>query len=343
MMVVPCLRPGTRWRPNCANPWRAQGPTGRSGETDRRCGVADSSLPHADPLVEVFIPSRDRALQLDGTLRSFQRHCSDATRARVSVLFRGTTRRHRRAYKVVAREHAGVRMLEERSFSRDAARLLGAQQSHRYPIRRRNERNGAEAQLLVVDDTMFVQAFSLESIVSTLSEESDVLGFSLRLGQTICFCQPLGIESPPPELTHVAGSGVGEIVSFRWTDLQGDWGYPLELSSSLYRRGELIELMREITFDSPTTLEHELWLKSGTVRDRHTLLCYRTSKAVSLALNRVQSITPNPTSGHLRHDSTTLLARLLEGWRVDVGAYDGYLPHACHEEAELLARPSWAQ
>lgn len=297
-------------------------------------------MPHVIRPVEVFIPSRDRALQLDATLRSFAQHCSDRASAQISVLFRATTAKHRRGYKLLAREHPGVRLLEERSFSRDAARILGARPPELWKrVRPRwgSVGNGGRAQLLVVDDTIFIDTFSLESMINALLEEPEALGFSLRLGETIRFCQPLGIESSPPELSHVTGSGKSEIVSFRWHGLHPDWGYPLELSSSLYRRDELTELVRKVNFDSPTTLEHELWLRSACLDHRRPrLLCYRRPRAVSLALNRVQSSAPNPISAHRRHETGILLERFLEGWRIDVSAYDGFVPHACHEETELI-------
>ena len=200
-------------------------------------------------------------------------------------------------------------------------------------------------QLLVVDDTLFVCDFSLSAIGSTLGAQSEALGFSLRLGETIHYCQPLAIESLPPSLRHVVGDGADEIVAAEWIGLQADWGYPLELSSSLYRRDQLAALVGIIRFDSPTTLEHELWLQAGSLADvRPTLLCFRRPRAFSLALNRVQTIASNPVSGHERHDVDELLGRFLEGWRIDVAAYDGYVPHACHEEVELLlTRPRpWA-
>jgi hypothetical protein len=300
--------------------------------------VATSTLPLGVPLAEVFIPSRDRALQLDGTLRSFSRQCSDAERARIAVLFRATSRAHRKAYGILGREHPDISMVEEGSFAEDAARLLGAHASRSYQLGTK-PRPGvamAETTMLVVDDTLFVQTFSLESVTSALSDEPEALGFSFRLGETIRFCQPLDVPSPPPVLNHASGFGASEIVSFCWSKLKPDWGYPLEVSSSLYRRRHLARLVREITFDSPSTLEHELWLKSGSLVEHQRLLCYRRSRAVSLALNRVQSTAPNPISGHSRHDPRRLLGEYLEGWRIDVAAYDGFTPHACHEEAELI-------
>jgi len=229
-------------------------------------------------------------------------------------------------------------MVEERSFADDASRLLGAHESRSYPrgTKPRPEVAMGETTMLVVDDTLFVQPFTLESITSALSEDPEALGFSLRLGETIRFCQPRDVASPPPTLSHASGIGASEIVSYCWNKLEPDWGYPLELSSSLYRRRHLATLVRETSFDSPTTLEHELWLKSASLVDHGRLLCYRRPRAVSLALNRVQSTAPNPISGHSRHDPSHLLADYLEGWRIDVTAYDGFTPHACHEEAELI-------
>jgi hypothetical protein len=55
-------------------------------------------------------------------------------------------------------------------------------------------------------------------------------------------------------------------------------------------------------------------------------------------VNRVQRLAPNPVSGHSRHRTSRLTELFLEGWRIDVAAYDGFLPHACHEEIELLLR-----
>lgn len=296
--------------------------------------MAAGSPHQTESPVAVFIPSRDRALQLDGALRSFKRQCSDASSACISVLFHGTSRRHRSAYKRVAREHPDITLFEERSFPTDVHRLLGIGPPNSEVDAGSRE---PEMQLLVVDDTLFVEPFSLRAMASTLSSQAHALGFSLRLGETISYCQTLDITSPAPTLTRVDAAGDAEIVSFAWPGLEPDWGYPLELSSSLYRRQDLAVLIRAIAFDSPTKLEYELSLKTpGLAHERPQLLCYRKPRAVSLALNRVQRIAPNPTSGHERHEPSTLLTNYEHGWRVDAQAYDGYTPHACHEEAELL-------
>jgi len=58
--------------------------------------VLHSSNPDVSALVLVF--SRDRAMQLDATLRSFFLHCEDPERADVMVLYRATTPTHAEQY-----------------------------------------------------------------------------------------------------------------------------------------------------------------------------------------------------------------------------------------------------
>jgi hypothetical protein len=282
--------------------------------------------------VGVFIPSKDRALQLDAALCSLARHCEAGAQLHVSVVFRATSALHQDAYRTVAVEHPEVRFIEERNFSRQVMTLLVGDST-------RGERvSGSEVLLLVVDDTIFIADFSLQPIIASLHVRDSALGFSLRLGETIRFCQPLGIESPPPPLEPVTGTGSEEIVCFTWDGLKPDWGYPLDISSSVYRREDLRFLLERIKFDSPTMLEDGLWNARHAVVSMRELLCFRRPRAMSLAVNRVQSIASNPTSGHNRHAPDVLARNFLDGWRVDVDAYDGYVPSACHEELELIMR-----
>jgi hypothetical protein len=292
------------------------------------------------PVAHVFIPSRDRALQLDGALRSLQRHCLDGHLTRITVLFKATKSDHRAAYAVVAREHPDIDFVEEKDFSSAARQLLGVRRRAPQPLFPRASLSSKELQLLVVDDTVFVRPFSLGSISVALEKCPGAIGFSLRLGETINFCQPRGLPSQPPPLVHVEGSGAEEIVSARWVGLKPDWGYPFDLSSSVYRRRDLAGLVRAISCDSPTALESALWQRASAVEDSHPqLLCFRKPRACSMPLNRVQQLNLNPVSGHHRHSVDCLVRLYLEGWRVDTAAYDGFLPHACHEELELLLRP----
>ena len=207
----------------------------------------------------IFIPSRDRAQQLDGTLRSMQRHCVDLGLARISVVFKATSREHRDAYAVLVREHPDVRFILEDDFARTSRRILGVTSGSRLQRFIKRRLFSEELQTFVVDDTLFVRSFSLASVSSALASYPRALGFSLRLGETIRFLPAFGAPSTPPMLVHRDGSGDDEIVAAEWVGKEPDWGYPLEISSSVYRRAQLRNLLRQVSFDSPSILEDALW------------------------------------------------------------------------------------
>jgi hypothetical protein len=167
-----------------------------------------------------------------------------------------------------------------------------------------------------------------------------LLGVSLRLGGETTYFQPLGrMVTTPTFSPYSAGAGDDTLLAFDWGDAEGDYGYPLELSSSVYRRGELVDLVERIVFDGPTLLEHGLWLERQTLAPRRPRLAtYALPRAFSAALNRVQTLAPNPVSGHERHTAHALLDAFHRGWRIDVAAYDGFRPRSCHVEVDLLLR-----
>ena len=49
--------------------------------------------------------SRDRAMQLDATLRSFLLHCMDGDQAQITVLYQASSPLHARQYAELAEEH----------------------------------------------------------------------------------------------------------------------------------------------------------------------------------------------------------------------------------------------
>ena len=72
--------------------------------------------------------SRDRPIQLDGTLRSLRRHCQYAKQRRLTIVYRATSRRQRSAYRALRRDHAtpghSGTFLEESDFQRDVQAVL---------------------------------------------------------------------------------------------------------------------------------------------------------------------------------------------------------------------------
>lgn len=261
--------------------------------------------------------SKDRPLQLDAALRSFATCCSDADVADIRVLYRASSERFGRGYDRLKRDHPGVTFVAESDFKADLLGIVSA---------------GTHV-LFLVDDTIFLGDCSLGSAVSALDSHPEILGVSYRLGRNTTYCYPLRRSQPVPPFAAIDS----ELVGFDWTSARDDFGYPLEVSSSLYRTQDLLPLVQELAFRNPNSLEQ--CLASVVDRFRRTrarLACYPRSVAVSVPLNIVQKVIPNRSGGRLSLSADALSSVFERGDRIDVVRYRGMSTNACHQELPLL-------
>lgn len=269
--------------------------------------------------------SKDRPLQLDAALASWRLHCADAADVVLTVLYAASSPWMQSLYRRVRHEHPEVRFVRETRFRDDVLAILAP----------------AGHVLFVVDDCLFVRGFSIAAAVAALEAEPTALGASLRLGRNTVYSYAMRAAQAVPEFRPVAaGAGPPAWFDFRWPGCTHDFGYPLEVSSSLYRRRDLWPLLQAATFRNPNQLEDGLSRRAGDFAASHPLLL---TAAASLAFcnpcNRVQDEYAN-RAGTAAEQSTAALARAYaDGRRVRVEALAGYTPQACHEEVDLpLAR-----
>jgi glycosyltransferase involved in cell wall biosynthesis len=268
------------------------------------------------PDIQVLIFSKDRPLQLDGTLRSFRRHCRDADGVTIRVLYTASSSRDRSLYRQVMREHPEIHFVEESDFRRDTTFLLGLH----------------EFVLFLVDDCLFIGSFSLRECVAALQRQPEALGVSLRLGRNTTSCYALNKPQRVPTLTPASNS----LLAFRWPGMDGDFGYPLEVSSSIYRAADLRELLVQTPFRNPNTLEGELANRAQRLRESHpVLLCPAQSLAFCAPVNLVQQVCENRAGNQSELSAGALAKKFAQGSRIDVARFDGFAPTGCHQEVEL--------
>jgi hypothetical protein len=297
--------------------------------------------------------SRDRAMQLDGTLRSFFLHCRDADEVRLFVIYKTTSDFHALQYAGLAREYSQVSFIKETDFRRNVMELLIAYATGQAAgiLRRVMIRLGARLGrinnlwldldrpryvLFLVDDNIFVRDFRMREVHEALQTHPRALGFSLRLGTNTRYCYPLDKPETPPPFTRFEN----RIIEFDWV-AQGDSGhsfaYPLEVSSSVYRINELLRLLNRLSFQNPNTLEGQMATRADMFRRKSPyLLCYEQSVTFCNPVNRVQTVYANRAAAMPQY-STERLAKMFEGgYRIEVEAYTGFVPNACHQEVELV-------
>jgi len=290
--------------------------------------------------VQTIIFSKDRPLQLHATLASFALHACDAKETSIVVLMRASSETYAMGYDQVAKEFASqlqINWIKEKDFKTD---LLNVIQENRSPSRLRRllhrlllrkPRLRSENLLFLVDDNLFIRPFCLQEIADTLNANPDAIGFSLRVGRNTTSCYSMQCEQPLPPFEPASPS-----LRFHWAGQVGDFGYPLEVSSSVYRSADLIPLLRNLPYNNPNRLEQGLSAASGLFASRlPSLLCFGQSVAFCAPVNKVQSILDNRSGAEEEYSSEALNALFLDGYRVNVFALCEFLPKAAHVEIEL--------
>lgn len=290
--------------------------------------------------------SKDRALQLDGCLESFWRHIQDAPLVRLHVLFAASGPRHHAQYLELARS-AGNRaeFIPEAGFRRQVTSMLnetltkagnggrpGPMQRLAGLIREPNRGDEFQGVLFLVDDCVFVRDVKLASAQAALGAHPEALGFSLRLGRNTTSCY---VQNRMQTLPGFESAGAG-FLKYRWEEADGDFGYPLEISSSLYRLTEIRALIRGMHFRDPNTFESQLSLKARQRSGRQPfMLCGELSSAFSIPLNRVQTVYPNRSGAAPDWSTESMAAKFDQGLRINTRALDGFIPTGVHQEVDL--------
>jgi glycosyltransferase involved in cell wall biosynthesis/MoaA/NifB/PqqE/SkfB family radical SAM enzyme/predicted SAM-dependent methyltransferase len=268
--------------------------------------------------------SKDRPLQLDATIRSFLFHCCDANIVDLKVLYTTSSAMQQELYAELIKDYPSVRFVKEQNFRNDLLSLL----------------NSSDYILFLVDDNIFVRDFKVIDVINSLSDNSDALGFSLRLGRNTTYCYPLDKEQRLPDIKPLEKAGQ---IKYDWTTAEYDFGYPLEVSSSVYRTKDILPFISGLPFLNPNSLEGYMAENAHSFKIANPLLlCFDRSITFCVPLNKVQNIAAaNRTSSNPAYSPENLVKIFSDGNRIDVSSYNNFSPNACHQEVGLkLLQPA---
>jgi hypothetical protein len=272
-------------------------------------------IPTSNTFVTIIF-SKDRPMQLDLTLSTNARHCSEKNARNEIVIYKTSNNDFENAYQQVANEHPAVQFLKEDSFKDN---LLECINKKRYVM-------------FVVDDCIFTRAYSINRIASFLDICDGVLGFSLRLGKNTDVCYPIREKNDIPYILMLSK----EIGAFSWRQAgKGDFSYPLELSSSVYRVKDLKPLLEGLNYNTPNSLEWLLSNSTHVFNYLQFLLCYETSPAFCNPINKVQTENNNRVGTKPEYSIENLLKLYRDGHRINPESFDGFISNGAHMETEL--------
>lgn len=263
--------------------------------------------------------SRDRAMQLDLAIRSNflyrDEQCDEF------VLYKASNE-HRRTYDILEKEYPRINFIEEKNFKDDLLNIV----------------TNYENVIFVVDDTVFVGNYSLSHIRKAF-KVPQVVGFSLRLGNNTRLCYPYNNrENSVPFFADTAYSA--DFFVYNWTRIPfGDFGYPLEVSSSAYRIGDIFSTMEHPIYKNPNMLEWEMDNHKHLYKfekKRPLLACYLNSVAFSNPLNKVQRVNFNRSGNRKDYSSENLRYSFERDYRIQLSPFKDFIPTGCHQEVELV-------
>jgi len=263
-----------------------------------------------------LIFSKDRAMQLQAAIDSFYLHCRGRSQIQLHVLYKASSRLHSSQYDRLKQTFGDVSFIAEADFKAQVLEVVG----------------GFEYVLFGVDDNLFTGDFCPGDIVASLQHNADAVGFSLRLGSNTTCCYARDAAQKTPHFQQVEG----RILKYDWTQGEYDFGYPLELSSSVYRTADIRELLAGAEFTNPNTLEGAMAANSHQFRwARNSLLCFERSVAFCAPVNMVQTVWDNRVGANPDYSVDRLGQMFDDGIEIDVERYSGFVPNSCHQEVEL--------
>ena len=251
-------------------------------------------------MIDWLVFSRDRALQLDGLLTSFDQYAAHLQQS-VTVLYRATKPLHELAYLDCAKAHSRQMFWrQEGDFAEDVFEWI-------------EDRAGYYVGFLVDDDLFIRPAPPVETVRPQAGEAC----FALRLWTSI---------------TRVSGNTVIRSWPHRawpWrTSSELDYGYPLALDGHVYRRDTISPLL-DFDFADPTQLEAGLAARA----DRLTYPLMAAAERQCLVGIPANRVSENSGVPHMGGDVDELCERFLAGDRLDPDAMG--LDHVASAHAEI--------
>lgn len=258
--------------------------------------------------------SKDRPLQLHALLKSIQHFV--VGEFEIFII-----------YNVSNEETYGKTYLElAREFKSENIKFIKENNSFRDTLKKVLIKINKGRIFFLVDDIIFKNFINL-SVLDKVNIRTCV--FSLRHGTHLSHSYVVNRSQKLPFFSESSFSS--EVIEWKWSLGELDWGYPLSVDGHLFDISEARFWVNNLNFKSPNTFELSLqifkrfyFLKKG--------MAFRNSIILNIPCNKVQDDIQN-FHGNL-HQSE-LLNLWNNGYRIDHLSFQNILNKSVHEELEF--------
>jgi hypothetical protein len=235
-------------------------------------------------MITNIVFSKDRPWQLSEYLRTREKYIKGISDT--IIIYKSSNDQTKNRYHKLFKKYNNIKAFHENDLH-DFATLLETA-----------IKNSAEYILFGVDDVLFYRQCDLSIVHDLFSNQyKDLFSLSLRLGKNINWCQPANIPS------NIQNIGQVNNLIFYHNQLgTGDWNYPFEVSASIYKKQDVIDLLNIIRekegvvgYSHPNKFEGA---GSIVVSNLNFLnACFVENICSTITVNRVQDIYLNSLAG----------------------------------------------
>lgn len=249
-------------------------------------------------MIDCFIPSIDRPMQMDLLLRSIRDNFKGIDK--VSVLYKYSNNDFMLGYDIVKHKDfdIDIKWIKESNFQRDTKEIF-------------NNFNKKYA-VCFVDDEVILRQPDL----SKFTIEDHEVGFSLRLGDNFPFAWNAQAKNTIPKFEKTFN-----VISWKWQGLTGDYGYPFCVNSIIRDTEYFKQIINSINFSAPNNLE--MAITKYDMTDKPIMCAFDKPISINIANNLAQNLFKSRTGEDNRYSLENLNKKYLDGYKLDTeGLYD---------------------
>lgn len=248
---------------------------------------------------DLIIFSYDRPMQLYALLESIEKYVYGLNDT--YVIYRASSDQYEEAYKIIFERFRHIHFYRQSSQPKKDFKDLTMQVISKL---------ASDYVMFAVDDIIVIDFVDL-SLCIALIEILQAYGVYLRLGTHLTYCYTMQQPQPVPKFDYI----LEDICIWQFEDGILDWKYPNTVDMTVYRKQDVMEALKPLTFFAPNSLEGS-WAAHASKVLKKKGIFFEHTKIINIPLNRVQQECPNINME--AYDTHTLLEFFMNGLKIDI-------------------------
>ena len=260
-------------------------------------------------MINIIVFSKDRPMQLELFIRSFNRYVKSFNEYIINILYTYSNDEFKKGYnKLINMGYTNVNFVKEINFKSDLIGLVDGPTDYI---------------IFFVDDLVFKNDFDFyDDQMDIFKSDNEILCRSLRVHPNLTYCYPMELK-----ITKRPNFLKNNI--FYWKNEQGCYGYPMSIDGHIFRTKEVLSFITKLNYKNPNSFEG---IMSINPLNLPKMICYDKSIIVNNPCNLVQT---NNYNVHGDVEVNELNNKFLGGYIISLDNFDGIENISCHQEIEI--------